>query len=93
MNNIICQDIFGEVASKSLIPQQKKQTLPILLSFMLLKHNVTLNLREYTDSCQQRLWTNKEDVLLLIPSNEALKFTLLVDTQNGRDVAVVDLLA
>ena len=58
---------------------------------MVMKHNSTLKSRAYTGGCQQQLWTNKEDLSLPTPSNEALKFTLIVDAQEKHNVARVDL--
>ena len=87
-----CQKIFGKVVYKSISPQQKKWTLPILL-FMVMKRNGTLKASACADGRQQRLWTNKEDVSPPTPSIEALKFTMITDAQEKRDVAVVDLSA
>ena len=56
-----------------------------------MKRNGTLEARASTDGRQQRLWTNKEDVSSPTPSIEALKFTMITDAQDKRDVVVVDL--
>ena len=90
MDNMIFRKVFGEVVYGSLTAQQKKWALPILL-FMVMKRNGTLKSRACADGRQQRLWTNKEEVSSPTPSIEALKYTMIVDAQENRDVAVVDL--
>jgi hypothetical protein len=90
LNNLVKRDVFGEVEYESLSPQQRKWALPILL-FMVMKRNGTLKSRACADGRQQRLWTNKEDVSSPTPCIEALKYTLIIDALEGRDVATVDL--
>lgn len=58
---------------------------------MVLKRNGTLKSKACVDGCQQYLRTNKEDLSLPTPSIEALEFTLIIDAQEGYDVATVDL--
>ena len=85
-----CRKISGEVVYESLTAQQKKWALPFLL-FMVMKRNGTLKSRACADGRQQRLWTNKEEVSSPTPSTVALKCTMIVDPQENRDVAIVDL--
>jgi hypothetical protein len=92
LNNFVKRDVFGEVKYESLSPQQRKWALPILL-FMAMKRNGTLKSRACADGMQQRLWTNKKDVSSPMPCIEALKYTLIIDALEERDVATVDLLA
>ena len=56
-----------------------------------MKRNGTLKSRACTDGCQQRLWTNKEEVSSPTPSIDSLKYTMIVDAQKNFDVAIVDL--
>ena len=58
---------------------------------MVMKRNGTLKSRACADGCQQRLWTNKEEVSSPTHSIEALKYTMIVDAQENRDVAIVGL--
>ena len=82
------QKVFGEVVYELLTAQQKKWALPILL-FMVMKRNGTLKSRACADGCQQQLWTNKEEVSSPTPSIEAIRYTMIVDAQENRDVAIV----
>ena len=86
------RDVFGEVKYESLTPQQCKWVLPILL-FMVIQRNGTLKSRVFANGCGQRVWTNKEDVSSPTPSIDALKYTSVMDAQEKRDVATMDLLA
>jgi hypothetical protein len=56
-----------------------------------MKRNGTLKSRACADGRQQQLWTNKEGVSSPTPCIEALKYTLIIDTLEERDVATVDL--
>ena len=85
-----CQNVFGEVVYELLTAQQKKWALPILL-FIVMKRNGTLKSKACADGRQQRLWTNKEEVSSPTPIIDALKYTMIVDAQENRDVATVDL--
>ena len=85
-----CWKVFGKVVYELLTAQQKKWALPILL-FMVMKRNGTLKSRACADGRQQRLWTNKEQVSSPTLSIDSLKYTMIVDAQENRDVAVVDL--
>ena len=58
---------------------------------MVMKRNGTLKSRACADGRQQKLWTNKEQVSSPTPSIDSLKYTMIVDAQEKRDVAVVDL--
>ena len=58
---------------------------------MVMKRNGTLQSRACADGRQQRLWTNKEQVSSPTPSTDSLKYTMIVDAQENRDVAIVDL--
>ena len=78
MNNMTCRKVFGEVVYESLTAQQKKWALPILL-FTVMKRNGTLKSRACKNGCQQRLWTNKEQVSSPTPSIDSLKYTIIVD--------------
>ena len=84
--------VSGEMKYESLTPHQHKWALPILF-FMVIKRKGTLKSRACADGCGQIVWTNKEDVSSPTLSIGALKYTLVVDTQEKRDVATVDLSA
>jgi hypothetical protein len=90
LNNLVTRDVFGEVEYESLTSQQRKWALLILL-FMVMKRNGTLKSRACADGRQQRVWTNKEDVSSPTPCIEALKYTLIINALEERDVATVDL--
>ena len=56
-----------------------------------MKRNGTLKSGVCDDGCQQRFWTNKEEVSSCTPSIDSLKYTMIVDAQENCDVVIVDL--
>ena len=63
IKNLVLLECFGKVEYESLTVEQRLSTLPILM-FMVEKQNGDLKTRGCADGRQQRLWTNKNDVLL-----------------------------
>jgi hypothetical protein len=90
INNLVSRDCFGEVEYESLTEKQKKFALNILM-FMVMKRDGKLKTRGCADGRPQRLWTRKQDVSSPTPTNESLRYVLVIIAMERRDVASFDL--
>jgi len=83
-------EYFCEIEYDSLTQEMKDKALPLLL-FMVMKRNSDLKTRGVANGKNQKIYTDKNDVLSLILDFNSLKYLCAVFAKEGRDTAIVNL--
>jgi len=84
------RECFKPINVNDLTPDQRQKVLKTLI-FLTEKRDGTIKARSCADGSKQRTWMSKDDTASPTVSLESIFLTCVIDAEENRDVAVVDI--
>ena len=90
MKQLLDRKCFHPIDVKSMSPQERKRALESLI-FLTEKRDGTIKSRHCANGNPQRQWMDREEVSSPTVSTEATMLTAVIEAEEGRDVATLDI--